>query len=163
MPDDTTREDGTPDDATREGGTPDDGTTREDGARDEAPREETQEGEARDETTSDEAPADRVLDELWKRVLATWDEDKVHGALLEYALREERLPDVAGRYRALLDDPEKGPRAKKRIDAIVLAATQLMMATKTQPRSKPPAWLTSVALVVSFALIMLLTYSLVVR
>ncbi len=48
-----------------------------------------------------------------------------HQAALTYALQTERLPDIAGRYRALLDDPEEGARAKKKIDGIVVAATQL--------------------------------------
>ena len=111
----------------------------------------------------DPPAADALFEELWTRVLSSWEDDKVHGALLEYALRAERLADAAGRYRALSDDPEKGPRAKKRIDAIVVAATQLMMATKTEPRSKPPSRLMSAALVVSFALILMLAYSIVRR
>ena len=106
---------------------------------------------------------DALMDALWKRALDAWDDDKPHQALLTYALQTERLPDVAGRYRSLLEDPEKGPRAKKRIDAIVLAATQLLMATKTPPREKVPwQWTASAAaffvLVVSF-----LAYKILVR
>ena len=98
---------------------------------------------------------DAILEALWKRVLEAWDDDKPHQAALTYALQNERLPDIAGRYRKLLDDPDKGVRAKKRIDAIVLTATQLLMATKTPPREKIPwQWTASVAavfvLVVSF-------------
>jgi len=98
---------------------------------------------------------DAIMEALWKRVLEAWDDDEPHQAVLTYALQTERLPDVAGRYRKLLEDPEKGPRAKKRIDAIVLAATQLLMATKTPPREKVPwQWTASAAaffvLVVSF-------------
>jgi len=98
---------------------------------------------------------DAILEALWKRVLEAWEDDKPHQAALSYALQNERLPDIAGRYRKLLDDPEKGARAKKKIDAIVVAATQLLMATKTPPREKIPwQWTASVAavfvLVVSF-------------
>lgn len=98
---------------------------------------------------------DAIMEALWKHVLEAWDDDKPHQAVLTHALQTERLPDVAGRYRKLLEDPEKGPRAKKRIDAIVLAATQLLMATKTPPREKVPwQWTASAAaffvLVVSF-------------
>lgn len=75
-----------------------------------------------------------LLDALWKRVLEAWDEDKPHQALLEYALRAQKLPDVAGRYRAIKEsDPEKATRAQKKIDGIVIAATQLLMATKSAP------------------------------
>ena len=98
---------------------------------------------------------DAIVEALWKRVLEAWDDDRPHQAALSYALQNERLPDIAGRYRKLLDDPEKGARAKKKIDAIVIAATQLLMATKTPPREKVPwQWTASVAavfvLVVSF-------------
>lgn len=98
---------------------------------------------------------DVVFNALWKRVLEAWDDDKPHQAALSYALQTEMLPEIAGRYRKLLDDPDKGPRAKKKIDGIVVAATQLLMATKTPPREKIPwQWTASVAavfvLVVSF-------------
>ncbi|CAN5925550.1 hypothetical protein BH11MYX4_BH11MYX4_20520 [soil metagenome] len=112
--------------------------------------------ESREESAEDlgESP-DAIMEALWKRVLEAWDDDKPHQAALTYALQTERLPDIAGRYRKLLDDPEKGPRAKKKIDGIVVAATQLLMATKTPPREKIPwQWTASVAvafvLVVSF-------------
>ncbi|HSO35601.1 MAG TPA: hypothetical protein VLT33_23895 [Labilithrix sp.] len=112
--------------------------------------------ESAEESTEDlgESP-DAIMEALWKRVLEAWDDDKPHQAALTYALQTERLPDIAGRYRKLLDDPEKGPRAKKKIDGIVVAATQLLMATKTPPREKIPwQWTASVAvafvLVVSF-------------
>ena len=79
------------------------------------------------------------LDTLWRRTLEAWEDDGAHAALLEVALRTQTLPDVAGRYRALLDDAEKGPRAKKQIDAIVLAATSLLFSKKTPaPTGKPP-------------------------
>jgi hypothetical protein len=58
--------------------------------------------------------------------------------VLEYALRTEQLPLIAGRYRALKDDPAKAERAQKRLDAIILAATQLMMSMKTPPQTKVP-------------------------
>ena len=98
---------------------------------------------------------DAIMEALWKRVLEAWEDDKPHQAALAYALQTERLPDIAGRYRKLLDDAEKGPKAKKRIDAIVMAATQLLMATKTPAREKVPwQWTASAAvffvLVVSF-------------
>jgi hypothetical protein len=86
--------------------------------------------------------ADPGLEALWQRVLDTWDDDKTHAAALEYALRTEQLPVIAGRYRALKDDPEKGERAKRRLDAIVIAATQLMMSMKTPRNTKVPLPLT---------------------
>jgi hypothetical protein len=82
--------------------------------------------------------ADAGFEALWKRVLDDWDDDKPHTALIEFALRTEQLPEAAGRYRALKDDPAKAERAQKRLDAIVVAATQLMMSMKTPPLTKVP-------------------------
>lgn len=100
-----------------------------------------------------------VFDALWQRVLEAWDDDKPHHALLEFALKHEKLPELAGRYRSLSDDPEKGPRAKKRVDAIVLAATQMLMSMKSAPPQKSPAWLTFVAGVAMILLLGFLAYA----
>jgi hypothetical protein len=100
-----------------------------------------------------DAAPDALFAVLWDRALAAWDEDGPHRALLEHALRAQTLPDLAGRYRALEKDPDKGPRARKQIDRIVAAATQLMFATKTPPRTKTPtSWTVSAALVCVFVL-----------
>ena len=100
-----------------------------------------------------EDTSDAVFEALWKRVLEAWDDDKPHAALLEHALREGKLPEAAGRYRALKDDAEKAARAQKKLDGIVIAATQLLMATKSPPRAKTPWWLTAIAAVVALAII----------
>ena len=115
---------------------------------------EATEGRIGDEEGVGEAP-DVVFQALWARVLEAWDEDKPHQLALSYAIEHEMLPEIAGRYRKLLEDPDKGARAKKKIDGIVIAATQLLMATKTPPRVKIPwTWTASVAavmvLVISF-------------
>ena len=87
---------------------------------------------------------DAILDTLWSRVLEAWDDDKPHHALLEYAIREQKLPDVAGRYRAIKEkDAGKAARAQKKLDGIVIAATQMLMAMKTPPdRFKVPPSIT---------------------
>lgn len=95
---------------------------------------------------------DAIFEALWKRTLEAWDDDKPHAALLEHALKSEKLPDLAGRYRALKDDPEKGARAQKKIDGIVIAATQMLMAMKTPPRTKTP-WQWSAAAGLVFAIV----------
>ena len=115
-----------------------------------------------DEEGIGEAP-DVVFAALWTRVLASWDEDKPHQAALSYAIEHEMLPEIAGRYRKLFEDPEKGARAKKKVDGIVMAATQLMLATKTPPREKVPwTWTASVA-VVMVLVISFLAYKLFAR
>jgi hypothetical protein len=115
-----------------------------------------------DEEGIGEAP-DVVFAALWTKVLASWDEDKPHQAALSYAIEHEMLPEIAGRYRKLFADPEKGARAKKKVDGIVMAATQLMLATKTPPREKVPwTWTASVA-VFMVVVISFLAYKLFAR
>jgi hypothetical protein len=97
---------------------------------------------------------DPLFEALWAKVLAAWDDDKIHGAVLEYSVTAERLPDLAGRYRALKDHPVKGARAKKRLDAIIIAATQLMMSMKTSAKTAIPLSITlTVAGILACALV----------
>jgi hypothetical protein len=87
---------------------------------------------------ANDEPRDAVLEALWTRVLEAWDDDRTHTALIDHALRTQRLPEAAGHYRALSEDPEKGAVARKKLDAIVLAATQMLMAMKTPRPGKVP-------------------------
>lgn len=98
--------------------------------------------------TTDDAEKDPIFEALWARALDAWEDDKPHHALVEHALRAQKLPDLAGRYRGLFEDPARGERARKQIDRIVAAATQLMFATKTPTRTKTPwSWTASAAIV----------------
>lgn len=107
----------------------------------------TEEAAATEEDLVALGDRDAIFEALWKRCLEAWDDDKPHVAILEHALRTEKLPDLAGNYRALKDDPEKGARAQKKIDGIVIAATQMLMAMKTPPRTKTPwQWTASAAI-----------------
>jgi hypothetical protein len=90
----------------------------------------------------DEAAGDPVIEALWDRVLAAWDDDKPHAALLDHALRAQALPELAGRYRSLVDDPARGPLAQKKLDLIVLTATQSLLAMKTPKPGKIPLAIT---------------------
>jgi hypothetical protein len=104
---------------------------------------------------------DLVFDTLWSRVLEAWDEDRTHAALIDYALRAQRLPEAAGRYRALVGDPAKGALAKKKLDAIVIAATQMMLAMKSPPgRGKVPWPITLSALAIAAFILGLIAYGL---
>lgn len=101
-------------------------------------------------TMSDEpeTPQDDPFDLLWARALEAWDDDARHAALLEFALASERLPDLAGKYRALEKDPEKAPQAKKRLDALVTAATAVLASMKTPAPPKSNKVLTFFAAIV---------------
>ncbi len=103
---------------------------------------------------------DPVLAALWSRVLQAWDDDRTHAALLEYALRAQALPEIAGRYRALVDDPERGAVAKRKLDGIVLAATQVLMSMKTPKPGKTPLPITLSAAGISALLLAWLAWAL---
>jgi hypothetical protein len=103
---------------------------------------------------------DPILDAMWKGTLQAWDDEKRHAALLDYALRNEKLPILAGNYRALKDDTDKGPLAKKRLDAIVLAATQMLMSMKTPKPTRSPLWLTATAGLVMLLIVGSVIYAL---
>jgi hypothetical protein len=90
-----------------------------------------------------EEPQDALFEALWKRVLESWDDDKPHVAILEHAVRNERMPELAGRYRAQKEVPGREERAKKKLDGIIVAATQMLMATKTDRSEKAPWQLTA--------------------
>lgn len=81
---------------------------------------------------------DPALEALWNRVLETWEDEKTHAAVLEYASRTQTLPELAARYRALADHTERGPIARRRLDAIVAAATSMLFSMKTPPRARIP-------------------------
>jgi hypothetical protein len=130
---------------------------------DEKSKERVAAAEAAEAGTDGELPPDAIFDALWKRVLEAWDDDKPHQAALQYALDNGMLPEIAGRYRKLKDDPEKSARAQRKIDGIVVAATQMMLATKTPPATKVPwQWTASAAVMFAFVLA-LLAYKLLLR
>lgn len=99
------------------------------------------EPEAHAPTLAEGSP-EALFEALWGKVLASWDDDKPHASILEYALRSERLPELAGRYRAETTVPGHEARAQKRLDAIVVAATQLLFAQRAPKREKAPWQLT---------------------
>jgi hypothetical protein len=89
-----------------------------------------------------EQPNDAVLEALWGRALEHWGDKAVHAAVLEHAVRVKKLPDLAGRYRALSEDAERGPVAKERLDAIVAAATTMLWSMQTPKPTKIPTSIT---------------------
>jgi hypothetical protein len=101
---------------------------------------------------ADDAP-DPVLEALWKRVLDAWDDDRPHAALLEHAVRAQALPEVAGRYRALTTDSVHRARAQEKLDGVVVAATQMLLSTKTPKPGKTPLSITLSAVAVCLLLL----------
>lgn len=99
-----------------------------------------------------EAMSDDPFVNLWNDVREGWDEDKRHHALLDYAMKNERMPDLAGHYKSLTLDPDKGERAKKKLDGVVIAATHMLISMKTPARTKTP-WHWNAAIIVACILI----------
>jgi hypothetical protein len=95
-----------------------------------------------------------ALDTLWAAADRDWDNEKVHVALLEFALRENRLADLAAKYRAQTAVPERAPLAKRRLDALTVAAMQWMAAAKTPKRERMPQALVWTTLTISISLIL---------
>jgi len=110
-----------------------------------------------------EPTGDAVFDAMWKRVEETWDDDKIHNAILEYSVSNERLPDLAGHYRVLSDDPARAERAKKRLDAIILAATSLMMSMRTPTTTKVPLSITLSVAGLFFSAVVFVWYAMMHR
>lgn len=106
-----------------------------------------------------EPGGDAILDALWGKALESWEDEKPHGALLEYAMRHERLPDLAGRYRSVRDDPQKGELARKKLEGIVAAATQMLFAMKTPRPTKTPFWMLASAFATCAILLGWLAYA----
>ncbi len=82
------------------------------------------------------ASRDDVLEGLWAAVLERWDELAPHQAALARAVEIEALADLAARYRKLAADPAKKERAEERLQAILGAATALLISKKTPPQKK---------------------------
>jgi hypothetical protein len=113
--------------------------------------------------TSSEDSGDVIFETLWGRVVESWDDEKTHAALIDYALRAERLPDAAGRYRSMKDDPVKGERAAKKLGAIVLAAESMLMEMKTPRATKVPWQMTASVMAVSTVVLLWIAYALARR
>ena len=107
----------------------------------------------------EEEVADPVLEALWERVLAAWDDEKPHVAARDHAARTGFLPEIAGRYRKLAEDPEKAPTAKKQLDAIVQTATQAMLSMKMPRPEGTPLAVTLSAFGVCVFLLALMAYA----
>lgn len=116
------------------------------------------------ENANDGETADAVFEALWARCEEAWDDDKPHAAILEHALKAQKLPELAGRYRKIKDgDEARSARAQKKIDGIVVAATQMLMAQKTPERTKVPlSWTLSFGLFVVIV-VLWLGYKVIMR
>ena len=106
------------------------------------------------------AEQDDALDVLWKHVLEDWDNPKAHDAFVQMAFDREALGEAAARYKSLLDDEERQELAKKKLGAVVLLATQVMEASKSEGTVKTPRWLLWLAAAICAGTLAVLAYAL---
>jgi len=74
---------------------------------------------------------DATLEALWKKVLHDWEDDRVHGAFLEYCQTSDRLVEAAVRYRGMAGDRERGEAAKKRLHGVAILAMARLESSRT--------------------------------
>ncbi len=96
---------------------------------------------------------DPAFDALWTAVLERWDDDKPHHAILDYAIKNEKMPSLAGRYKGLTTDIDKAERAKKKMDGVVIAATHMLISMKSPKRTKTPWQWNALIIVVCISII----------
>lgn len=77
---------------------------------------------------------DAAFEALWKSVLDRWDEDRAHGAFLEYCQATDQLAEAAARYRGMTGDRDRSAAAEKRLAGIAIVALAKLHATRSPPR-----------------------------
>ncbi len=75
--------------------------------------------------------ADPAFEALWKSVLDRWDEDRAHGAFLDYCGATDQLAEAAARYRGMKGDRDRSTVAEKRLAGIAIVALAKLEATRS--------------------------------
>ncbi len=75
--------------------------------------------------------ADPAFEALWKSVLDRWDEDRAHGAFLDYCGTTDQLAEAAARYRGMKGDRDRSAVAEKRLAGIAIVALAKLEATRS--------------------------------
>ena len=79
---------------------------------------------------------DPTFEALWKNVLDRWQDERAHGAFLEYCQTGEKLAEAAARYRGMKGDRDRSAVAEKRLAGIAIVALAQLHATRSQ--AAPP-------------------------
>jgi hypothetical protein len=75
--------------------------------------------------------ADAAFEALWKSVLDRWQDERAHGAFLEYCQATDQLAEAATRYRGMKGDCERSAVADKRLAGIAIVALAKLHATRS--------------------------------
>jgi hypothetical protein len=95
--------------------------------------------------------ADAAFEALWKSVLDRWQDERAHGAFLEYCQSTDQLAEAAARYRGMKGDRDRSAVAEKRLAAIVIVALAKLQASRS-PAARPGRRVGSLILVGCFGL-----------
>lgn len=94
---------------------------------------------------------DPALESLWSQVLQDWENERVHGAFLQYCQQTQALPEAAARYKQQVLHEERGAAAEKRLQAVALVA---MASLTREPAGEPSRWFRWVGLAVSILMVL---------
>jgi hypothetical protein len=75
---------------------------------------------------------DPAFEALWKSVLDRWQDERAHGAFLEYCQTTDQLAEAAARYRGMKGDRDRSAVAEKRLAGIAVVALAKLHATRSQ-------------------------------
>lgn len=74
------------------------------------------------------------IDEAWTRVEANWGDEAAHRRFVGVCVALGRLPEAGRRYREVREtDPARSEDAARRIDALIVLATQQLQDTRVAP------------------------------
>jgi hypothetical protein len=83
---------------------------------------------------------DAAFEALWKSVLDRWEDDRTHGAFLEYCQATNQLAEAAARYRGMKGDRDRSATAEQRLAGIAIVALAKLHATRSPaPQPSRPA------------------------
>lgn len=94
---------------------------------------------------------DSTFDTLWKSVLDRWQDERAHGAFLEYCQATDQLAEAAARYRGMKGDRDRSAVAEKRLAGIAIVALAKLHGTRS-PAPRPGRRIGHWLLAASFAL-----------
>ena len=74
------------------------------------------------------------IDEAWATVEAEWGNEEAHRRFVGVCVALDRLPEAGKRYREVREaDPARREDAVKRIDTLIVLATQQLQDTRVGP------------------------------
>jgi hypothetical protein len=94
---------------------------------------------------------DAGFEALWKSVLDRWEDERTHGAFLEYCRSTDQLAEAAARYRGMKGDRDRSAVAEKRLAGIAIVALAKLHSTRS-PLARPGRRVFALLLAAGFGL-----------